>query len=65
MIVLHKRLEHLSLSDLHDHWEDVAWLCSAKRDPETGKLPRAYQEVYERVRDEFGRRGVQLSLFLD
>jgi hypothetical protein len=56
-------LTHLDSQKLQREWDDLAVLLVAKRHPVTGKLPPTYAARYERVRAEFARRGVQLSIF--
>jgi len=63
MLILDRRLSFMPLDDLEKHWESVAWLLSAKRDPVSGKLPDYYQRLYVQCVAEFERRGVQLALF--
>lgn len=63
MIGLDRRLEACTDAQLRHLWDELAPLLQGKVDPLTGKLPVTYQRRYERLRDEFARRGVQLSLW--
>ena len=44
-------------------WRELAVLLETKRDPATGALPPSYQKRFVAMREEFRRRGVQLSLW--
>lgn len=62
-ILMDRRLERITDKELARHWYELAALLSAKVNPQTGQLPPRYAEMYERVRAEYARRGVQLMLF--
>lgn len=63
MIGIDRRLQSVPYEELRRCWRDLAVILSGKQDPATGKLPAYWQKRYEQIRDEFARRGVQLTLW--
>lgn len=65
LLGIDRRLQAVGDKELRQLWQDVAPFLAAQVDPISGRLPPAYQRHFERLRDEFARRGVQLSLWPD
>lgn len=65
LLGIDRRLQAVSDRELRQLWQDVAPLMAAQVDPISGRLPPVYQRQFDRLRDEFARRGVQLSLWPD
>jgi len=62
-LVIDRRLQNVTDSELRVHWLALAEILINKADAETGDLPPVWAAAYERVRAEFERRGVQLTLW--
>jgi hypothetical protein len=60
-----RRLQAVNDRELRRYWRDLAIILSGKVDPATGLLPPYWQGRYDKIREEFARRGVQLSLFTE
>lgn len=62
-VVIDRRLETCTGRELNALWEQLAPILAAKEDPRSGRLPPYWQRLYDDLRGEFARRGVQLQLF--
>lgn len=58
-----RSLTQLAYPDLEAYWWDLIGLLQKQWTDCGGMLPPLYQSAWERVRDEFAARGVQLTLF--
>jgi hypothetical protein len=58
-----RRIQTLDDRELADYWAELALRLVPQLDPVSHRLPKVYQALYDQVRDEYARRGVQLALF--
>jgi len=58
-----RRLATLDDRQLADYWRELALQLVPQLDPISHRLPEVYQLLYDDVRQEYERRGVQLALF--